>query len=430
MNDDSRAEVWTLSGGGVTRAAAECGVTDLVRRRVSQGADVCLVQVDGQAVGTPPVFAHGETVVIARNGMTWFAGRVTAVTTSGDGEAQGQVYRLSGPWWFLEQLVARQRWSVRGGAGSAWTSRLILGQAVDGSPLTTGEVIAQTLQGVVDAGAPLQAGVIEPDLIPPFDEVRELTCAEVVQAMLRWHPDCVAWFDYSTAPTPTWHCRKRGSLPEVTLAVGSAPVAAVRGVTARHDLAVPAVVLNYEVWVEGEGGAALLDIVTDAAPAGATGREFGAVVGTIPLHAVGTVTDAAAAVRALVGGGTEGTGGRAAGYLAAWAAVPYSGSIVLVEGRGELGGAGAGLGSVLNLTGSGAADWATMRALVVEEEVRVATGTTVLRFGPEAGAGKEGLSAALRVTRPGAPGREAGSPGLAGTAMSGVRVSGRIGPDV
>ncbi len=430
MSDVLIAEVWTLSCGGATRTAAEIGVTDLVRRRVSQGADVCLVQVDGAAVGSAPVFAHGENVVIARNGVTWFAGRVTGLPASSDGAAQGQVYRLSGPWWFLEQLVARQQWSVRGGAESAWTSRLILGQAVDGTPMTTGGVIAQTLQGVVDAGAPVQAGVIEPDLTPPFDEVRELTCAEVIQAMLRWHPDCVAWFDYSTSPTPTWHCRRRGSLPGVTLPVGSAPVAAVRSVTARHDLAVPAVVLNYEVSVEGDGGTELLDVVTDAAPAGATGAEFGAVVGTIPLRAAGAVTDAAAAVRAARGGNAAGTDGLAAGYLAALAAVPYSGSIVLVEGRGELGGSGAGLGSVLNLTGSGAADWATMRALVVEEEVRVATGTTVLRFGPEADAGREGLSAALRVTRSGTPGREAGSPGLAGTAMSGVRVSGKIAPEV
>ncbi len=286
-------ETWTLACGGVTRTAAELGVTDLVRRRINQGADVCLVQVDARPVGIPPVFAHGESVVVARNGVTWFAGRVTAIPASGDGEAQGQVYRLSGPWWFLEQLVARQQWSVRGGAGSAWTSRLILGQATDGSPMTTGGVILQTLQAVIAAGAPLQAGLIDPDLTPPFDEVRELTCAEVVQAMLRWHPDCVAWFDYATAPVPTWHCRRRANLPPVTLAVGSAPLAAVRGVTARHDLAVPAVVLNYEVAIEGDGGTTLLDVVTDAAPAGATGQEFGAVVGTIPLRATGAVTDAA-----------------------------------------------------------------------------------------------------------------------------------------
>ncbi len=422
-------ETWTLNCAGVTRPAVEMGVTDLMRRRVSQGADVCFVQVDGSTVGTPPVFAHGETVVIARNGVTWFVGRVTAVPASGDGEAQGQVYRLSGPWWYLEQLVARQQWSVRGGEGSAWTSRLILGQAVDGSPLTTGGVISQTVATVIAAGAPFQMGTVDPALIPPLDEVRELTCAEVVQAMLRWHPDCVAWFDYATVPVPTLHCRQRGSLPPVTLTVGNAPLAAVRGVTARHDLVVPAVVLNYEVGVEAEEGTTL-DIVTDAAPAGATGREFGAVVATMPLRATGTVTDAVAAVRAAVGGGgTDGTDGLAAGYFAALSGLPYSGSVVLVEGPGELGATGAGLGCVLNLEGGGAADWAGMRALVVEEEVRVSTGTTVLRFGPEEGMGKEGLSAALRVTRPGVVGREAGSPGLDGTAMSGVRVSGRIGPE-
>ena len=411
MSDVLMAENWTLTCAGVTKPAAAWGVTDLVRRRVSPGADVCCVHVDGCAVGMPPVFAHGETVAVARNGVTWFVGRVTAVPASGDGAAEGLVYRLSGPWWYAQQLVAQQEWNVRGGAGSAWTSRLILGQAMDGSSMTTGGVIVRTLQDVMEAGAPFQIGTVDPALVPPLDEVRELTGAEVVEVMLRWHPDCVAWFDYATAPVPTWHCRQRGNLPLVTLAVGSAPLAEVRDVTARHDLVAPAVVLNYEVGVEGEDGT-WFDVVTDAAPAGATGREFGAVVGTIPLRTTGAVTDARAAVRALVGGSEDGTDGLAAGLFAALSELPYSGSVVLVEGPGELGAGGVELGRVLNLEGSGAADWAAMRALVVEEEVRVATGTTVLRFGPPEG-----------------DGREAGSPGLGGTLMSGVRVSGRIGAE-
>ncbi len=443
MSDALLTENWTLTCEGVTRRADEIGVTDLVRRRVSKGADFCLVHVGGAAVGGAPVFAHGATVAVARNGVTWFVGRVTAVPASGDGDAQGQVYRLSGPWWFLEQLVARQQWSVRGGLGSAWTSRLVLGQNIDGSRSTTGATVARMLQDAVEAGAPLQVGVIDPALTPPLDEVRELTCAEVIRAMLRWHPDCVAWFDYATAPAPTWHCRQRANLPVVTLAVGSAPLAAVRGLTARHDLRAPAVVLHYEVNVEGTGGTTLLDVVTDAAPAGATGREFGAVVATIPLRAPGVVTDAAMAVGAAVGtltptagsgggsGGGEGGAGTdslAAAFLAALSVLPYSGSLVLVERAGELGGSGAGLGSVVNLMGNGAAaEWATMRALVVEEEVSVATGTTVLRCGPGGEGDGSGLNGALDVTRSGVAGREAGSPGLAGTMMSAVRVSGRVG---
>ena len=442
MSDALLAEDWTLTCGGLTQSAAEIGVTDLVRRRVSQGADVCLVQVGASAVGTALVFAYGATVVIARNGVTWFVGRVTAVPASGDGDGEGQVYRLSGPWWFLEQLVARQSWSVRGGQGSVSTSRLILGQAADGSRLTTGGVIGQMLQDAVAAGAPLQAGVIDPALFAPLDEVRELTCAEVVQAMLRWHPDGVTWFDYTTTPLPTLHCRQRRNLPAATLTVGSAPLAAVRGITARHDLAVPAVVLHYEVSVAGSDGATLLDVVTDAAPAGATGQEFGALVGTIPLGAPGVAANAATAVGTAMGallaaGAQEPAGGTmslAAGVLAAWSALAYSGSVVLAEGPGALGGTGAGLGSVVNLAGSGPADWATMRALVVAEEVRVATGTTTLQFGPgSAGEGEGnggGLSGALRVTRSGVTGREAGSQGLAGTAMSAVRVSGQVTPEL
>ena len=275
--------LWTLSCQGVAQTVAAAGVTGLTRHRATQAADTCAVRFDGLACDAAPPFPLGATVTVARGATTWFVGRVTSAPATGNDGAEALVCQLSGPWWYLAQLVCQQQWTVRGGAASLWLSRLVLGQAADGSRLTTGQVITEALQYAIDAGAPLAIGTIDPAFTAPLDEVKDVTCAEVVRAMLRWHPDCVAWFDYTTAPVPTFQCRARANLSAVALTVGEPPLAAVEGLTARHDLQAPAVVFHYET-TSRANGQVLTDVTTDAAPTGATGREFGAVVGTIPLR--------------------------------------------------------------------------------------------------------------------------------------------------
>ena len=426
MNGTLVSSLWTLSADSTTHSAAQAGVTEIVRHRATQSTETCLVHTAGRAFDAAPLFAFGSTVTIRRGGVPWFVGRVTATPGSGDGSGEGVCYELSGPWWYLENLVCQQSWNLRGGTATGLLSRLVLGQAVDGTRLTSGQVLAETLQFAADAGAPLTLGVIEPAAFLPLDELRDVTCAEVARKILRWHPDCVAWFDHTTAPVPTFHCRASVGLPVTTLTVGRAPLAAVNALTARPDLAIPAVVLRYET-VDDDG---TLDVVTDAAPAGATGREFGALVATIPAGTdpSGDNSGARTLTRLQTGstaGGTLPAATLAQTLLAARALPAYSGSVVLVEP--EAGGTPTGPGVVLNLANAARAEWAAMRAVVVEEETRVSTGTTTVRFGPAEHLGAADLAAALSVTRPGVGGREAGSPAAVGTTSSAARVSGRMG---
>ncbi len=115
-----------------------------------------------------------------------------------------------------------------------------------------------------------------------------MTCAEVVRKMLRWHPDAALWFDYSTTPLPTIHVRARGDLPAVALPFGGQTVD-IGDITRHDELFAPAVVVHYET-AGTKDGQAYSDFFTDAAPAGATGTEFGAVVLTIPLRGASTAT--------------------------------------------------------------------------------------------------------------------------------------------
>ena len=551
---------WTLTGSGAAQSGAALGISQITRRRTSQAIDTCVILADGRAMDAPPLFPVNSTVTIAQSGVPWFVGRVTSVPATGTARAESQRYELSGPWWYLEKLVCRQEWKFRGGTLTSRVSRLILGQALDGSRLTTGQVIAETLQYAIDCGAPLQIGTIDPALAAPLDEVKDVTCAEVIRKMLRWHPDCVCWFDYATTGGPTFHCRARSSLPAATLTVGQPPLSAVYGIAARPDFVAPAVVIHYEI-TSRVNGSTQTDVVTDAAPPEATGGEFGAVVLTVPLHGPtvktieqrvvtrpildelgdpdlkdyllsryaglarlvdnpmvgddgiaitdiarvrtdgatepdpdnpggtrpvaantdlgnelveGSVTDwmrrsdavhterqriqfrytadygdgsdpatvcgpfaasfdvmatdagnPAAGSRtyqliASASGGDTVPTGLASSYLAALSALQHSGRIELVEA--EAGGA-AGMGTVLNLAGAAETAWATMRALVVEEEIEVATGTTRITFGPAGHLSPADLTALLQVTRPGVGGR-VGETASAGTGASAARPSG------
>ena len=386
----------------------------------------------------------------------------------------------------------------------------------------------------------------------PFDQVSDVTCAEVIKKMLRWHPDAALWFDYSTDPTPTVHVRARGDLAAVAIPFGDRTVRL--GDITRHDeLYAPAVVIHYETTGTDEGQVHT-DVVTDAAPAGATGTEWGAVVLTIPLRGAARATVSQSLVvrpipngvgdaglldylqwkdPALVtlGGGAatsiavtsyarrmtdqaaiepdlalpgqtravtpvlglanelvQGTitpwmidryaiqaqqhtidyaftyttsdgvvhgpfgrsvnltatnaslsfysaltaddpgdaapAGLAANFLAGLPALQWSGSVVIEEAVAGATYPDAGPGSVLNVTGSANAAWATMNALVTRETTEAATGRTTLTFDPAQGLTARGLVARLQTTRPGAAGGRQGVGALA-TADSGARTSGR-----
>ena len=278
--------------GGTALPAASLGISELVRHRRSLSPDTVTATVDGRHADAAALFAYGATVTVLRGSSVWFLGRVTQTPASGSGTAQSQSYTLSGPWWYLDNLSYRQPWKFQLGAAEQLVGRLILGQDVDGTYLTTGAVITEALQYAIAAGAPFQIGATDPatrvaaSILPgylvPLDEVKDVTCAEVFRKMARWHPDAVAWFDYATTP-PTLAFQAAGTLTAATLTVGAPPLAAVGQLTPRHDLQAPAVVIHYEV-ASSVNGAASTSLVTDAAPATATGTEFGAVVLTIPLR--------------------------------------------------------------------------------------------------------------------------------------------------
>lgn len=244
---------WTIAFNGVEKLLADWGLVGVTRRLVSQGQDELSFKADGSPADGTILFApFAQTLTLWRNrnvdsvgvfsgGTQWFSGIVTQVPRMGAPDAEAMMYKVAGPWWYLDNLVFQQPYqnvflgyatpgdsSTPATFGTKHSTHLFLNQGLSGSALvkvTTGaqiiEALNWALKPFVDASAapPFQIGSVTPAVDAPIDEVRDITCAEVIRKMLRWTPDAVTWFDYSTSP-PTFNCKRRAELATVNLNVG------------------------------------------------------------------------------------------------------------------------------------------------------------------------------------------------------------------
>lgn len=291
--------MWTLEINGVTRGLAAWGITNLQRRRSSQAADVVTFSLSTQHDAVVP-FSADEEITIRRQKEIWFGGRVTAIRPAASGSDESIQVEVSGPWWYLDRCVYEQVW--RWYDGSPYVKgHAILNQTDQGHPLGTRGQIIDALTVVRDraqarfGAAPFQwEGGTIPDIQIPSDEVRDITCAEVLRKQLRWIPDAVTWFDYSVSP-PMLRIARRAALNTVSL--GPKDAVSQQSLVPRYDLKVPSVCLKFERTdtVDGQG---VLSLTKQISPPGATGEEFGAFVATIDLIGFSTTSASATVVTA------------------------------------------------------------------------------------------------------------------------------------
>jgi len=280
------SDVWTIvDANGVEKSVANWGLCEVVRERINQMTDTVTFRAEATASDADPIFAHGSTVRIFQNGTPWFYGRVVQVPGRASAKAEDQVYRLAGPWWYLENIVFQQMWQTTNGTDvtliSTNKSRLILSQASDGTKLATGAAILEVLAYATARGAPITVGVVTPDAIAPYAEALDRSCAEVIRNFLRWTPDATAAFDYTTTPYPTLSIHRRADAPTVTLPAYGAPVSGLE-LTPRYDLQVPSVVLKFEQTNDIDNDT-FTSLTVQPAPSTATGDELGAMVMTLDL---------------------------------------------------------------------------------------------------------------------------------------------------
>ena len=164
--------------------------------------------------------------------------------------------------------------------------------AVGGTRQDSKIAIAEAIQFSLDEGAPLQMDQTDwPEVEFPFQEVKDLTVAEVIKNILRWVPDAVTWFDYSTIAggviTPTFRIKRRADLTAVSLQINTTAsqgneVEAI-SINPRDDLKRANVVVKF-VAINDVNGTPYHQITNDVVPGGSTGREFKAFTATIDLQ--------------------------------------------------------------------------------------------------------------------------------------------------
>jgi hypothetical protein len=287
---------WTLTytpvgGPSVTQDFAAWGLKSLHRKLASFACDTVTFIGDGLLIDANPLFVYGSTVTIKKNGIGWFTGVVTQIPGGATPKHEQQSYEVSGPWWYFENLIFQQEWYSWDGIHSRLISTLktmvIIGQNLDGTKMDLGQMMSTVLDYILVTAAasmppfvPFAKGLMTPDVIIPFGEVTDKTCAQVIESCIQWVPDAVSWFDYTTTP-PTFNVARRGDLGAVTIPAYGAPTSGLE-ITPRHDLVVPAVIAKYDQ-TNTIDGTTYNEVIVDQYPPNAPDPAFSNLVQHIDL---------------------------------------------------------------------------------------------------------------------------------------------------
>jgi len=170
-------------------------------RFVSNGTDT--LTLPGLPVG---LLSAGDAVTVTYLGTTVFAGKVASlVERQGRGTDTVVDVTAEGPWGDMARMVFRQQWKVAGvgGAVSQSFSRLVLNQSPAGEPQDMTAQIEEIANYAANACGFVVGTIAAGNQVLPADEARDITCAAAIVRTIRFFPQTVCRFDYSTA-TPTF----------------------------------------------------------------------------------------------------------------------------------------------------------------------------------------------------------------------------------
>lgn len=377
---------WKING----TLAATGGFSALKLSFVNQQADALTFEEQISATASP-TFDIDDTVTLIRDESgetTWFKGKVRAVNPVFQTRREAIRYEVRGPWDDLARTPYLQAWKVAGDPtdeDSALVdqiqSRVVLGQANDGTKTTVAIAINDVITAAQSAGANIAPGTITAGETIPFDEVNDLTCADAISRILSWVPSAVCWIDYSPA-TPTFNLALAGTVTPTAIDFDDGDIGAIN-LSPRPDLQVSAVVLLYRS-VNRANTAQWVEITKDAAPLGTeTGAQMDALVRTIEMAGStyqSTVLEqkvvTAAIPAALETGGLTTSGGTFSALSNWWKEKhPWLQAVTILGFRNgdrtSING-GAYDGALVNeLTAGAVTDWMDARQNVDTEEQRV-----------------------------------------------------------
>lgn len=152
----------------------------------------------------------GDAVRVEYLGARVFQGTAEKIVDMhGRGDERVQTVTCHGPWGPMNRLVFRQQWGFKGpnGAVSFSTPRVVLNQTALGLHQSMTETVREICAfAATKCGfAYADANVAVDDVLLPFDEARDLTCASALQRELRFFPRKIVRFDYGVSGLPAIH---------------------------------------------------------------------------------------------------------------------------------------------------------------------------------------------------------------------------------
>ncbi|MEM9235471.1 MAG: hypothetical protein AAGB14_01740 [Verrucomicrobiota bacterium] len=224
------------------------------------------------------VLANGAAVVLKRDGVTYFQGKVRRRPRQARGSREGQDIIVEDAWAELEETTYHEPWAV--GAGSVNLPKGYLGLSNTGAVQSTGADIGDVIDYAISVGVAIQKGDIDVGLTLWPSLIENVSCAEVIRMSMRLHPDWELWLDHSTTP-PTLHARAASNLQARSFNLTGGEVTAVN--VDPLDERVPAAVKILYTTATIIDGVVYRDGVIDKFPADHSGEGPGVLTTTIEL---------------------------------------------------------------------------------------------------------------------------------------------------
>ena len=232
---------------------ATAGIVDCIINLRATGADDCRFAIDPALWTQAASYATGDNILIKQDSTVRFVGRITELPREASGGNHRLSYVAEGPWLLLEKITFGQIWKLRNSGGTlvdVSKPRVVLGQDDAGAQLTNGAQIAAVIDFLIARGVPILKGTIDAGVAMPYNEQTMLTCADAIRTCMRWSPDWIAWWDYTTTDSgtykPTFHCRARANLSAATVNLTSTTKPEDAILRPRSDLVVPGIKIIYE----------------------------------------------------------------------------------------------------------------------------------------------------------------------------------------
>lgn len=212
-------------------------------------SDVLKLHFTGKKVSEAPPFVDGDLIrvfkVIDGAPTGYFFGRVKFPSGMSDVRTETQFVEVHGPWEWLKNYLYMQTWVTKTwvpagegalyGSGTWTTSDVVLPRAnlfaaaIGGSPvyLSLADQMKAILDYLLAHATPVPftysgSNISIADCTPPFREVNSVSCAEAITQCLRFAPDAVMWFDYSSVTNvtavPTLNIKSYSNLTAVDIA--------------------------------------------------------------------------------------------------------------------------------------------------------------------------------------------------------------------